>query len=88
MRSQGDSASWLVFNVREGGVGAASTQSRALTPPSRRARRRTGRNSITTPIEEAGITLGDDDGGGIPGPPWQYGGSDGGPAYKDPALPK
>jgi len=43
---------------------------------------------INTPMEEAGIVLGADDGGGIPGQPWQYGGSDGTSAYKDPSLPK
>ena len=48
----------------------------------------TDAGGIITPIEEAGITFGDNDGGGIPGQPWQYGGTDGASAYKDPALPK
>ena len=46
-----------------------------------------GTTAIAVPDEmEAGITLGTQD-GGIPGLPWQYLGSNGTAAYKDPALP-
>jgi hypothetical protein len=45
-----------------------------------------GTIGIVTPMEEAGTLLGSGD-GGIPGLPWQYAGSDGTSAYKDPSLP-
>jgi hypothetical protein len=45
-----------------------------------------GTTSIMTPDEDASvITIGAD--GGIPGLPWQYAGTNGASAYKDPMLP-
>jgi WD40-like Beta Propeller Repeat len=45
-----------------------------------------GTNSIiTNPMDEGGLAFGGD--GGIPGVPWQYAGTNGASAYKDPALP-
>jgi hypothetical protein len=91
MRSQGTSklrGSVLVFAKRLGLAALPLLLSCAhASEPSTRAGTGGGA-ALINPIPEAGPPLlGGGDDGGIPGIPWQYAGSDGTSAFKDPTLP-